>query len=88
VVIDGKRVDPEKIEHPDIDHTRLPDPVAEAMSCLVDRIAGLERQIADLRAGRVQPADEARDRDPDEDCLPSVQEEIATILGLNPGAGI
>jgi hypothetical protein len=62
--------------------------VAEAMSCLDDRIADLERQVADLRAGRVPPPDEAGDRDPDEDCLPSVQEEIATIMGLNPGAGI
>ena len=41
-------------------------------------------EVKDLRAGRV-PEPKA---DEDEDCLPSVQEEIASILGLNPGRGI
>ena len=31
MAIDGQRVDPEKIHHPDLDHTQLPDPVAEVL---------------------------------------------------------
>ena len=83
VIVDGQKV-PRDIHHPDIDHTRLPDPVAEAMACLVRRVGELERDIADMRAGRpLTPRPEG-----DEDCLPTAQEEISTILGLNPGAGI
>ena len=83
VIVDGQKV-PRDIHHPDIDHTRLPDPVAEAMACLVRRVGELERDIADMRAGRpLSPRPEG-----DEDCLPTAQEEISTILGLNPGAGI
>jgi serine O-acetyltransferase len=83
VVVDGQRVSRD-IHHPDIEHTRLPDPVAEAMACLVRRIGELERDIADLKAGRTP---EARPEG-DEDCLPTVQQEISAILGLNGGAGI
>lgn len=84
VVVDGQRVDPETLHHPTLEHTRLPDPVAEAMACLVRRVTELEEDIADLRAGR-----EPKDRRGDEgDCLPTVQEEIAGILGLNGGSGI
>ncbi len=82
VVVDGQRV--RDLHHPDIEHTRLPDPVAEAMACLVRRVGELEKDLADLRAGR-EP--EIR-KGPDDDCLPTVQEEISTILGLNGGAGI
>jgi len=85
VVVDGQRVDPERIHHPDIEHTKLPDPVAEALACLVRRVGELEQELADLRAGR-EPAVPARGG-PD-DCMPTVQEEIAGILGLNGGSGI
>ena len=85
VVVDGQRV-PHDVHHPDIEHTRLPDPVAEAMACLVRRVTELERDIDDLRAGRA-PA--PRIPAGDEDCLPTVQEEISAILGVNnPGDGI
>jgi serine O-acetyltransferase len=83
VIVDGQRV-PRDVHHPDIEHTRLPDPVAEALACLVRRVGELEREVKDLREGREH---EPR-LDDDEDCLPTVQEEISTILGLNPGAGI
>jgi serine O-acetyltransferase len=84
VVVDGQRVDPETLHHPTLEHTRLPDPVAEAMACLVRRVTELEEDLADLRAGR-----EPRDRTTaDGDCLPTAQEEIAGILGLNGGSGI
>nr|WP_232526077.1 serine O-acetyltransferase [Sulfuriferula nivalis] len=32
----------------DLDHHRMPDPVGKAISCLLDRIAGLEQQVAKL----------------------------------------
>ena len=51
VIVDGQRV-PRDVHHPDIDHVRLPDPVAEAMACLVRRVSELERDLADVRAGR------------------------------------
>jgi hypothetical protein len=74
------------VHHPDIEHTRLPDPVAEAMACLVRRVTELERDIADMRAGRT-PA--VRIPNGAEDCLPTVQEEISAILDLdNRGDGI
>jgi serine O-acetyltransferase len=85
VVVDGQRVDPERVHHPDIEHTRLPDPIAEAMGCLVRRIAELEREVADLRAGKPPPPPRPEG---EEDCLPTLQEEIAAILGRNGGAGI
>jgi serine O-acetyltransferase len=84
VIVDGQRV-PRDVHHPDMQHTRLPDPVAEAMACLVRRVTELEQDLADLRAGR-NPA--PRIPTSDEDCLPTAQEEISSILGLNPGAGI
>ncbi len=84
VVVDGQRVDQETLHHPTLEHTRLPDPVADAMACLVRRVTELEEDIADLRAGR-EPQMRTRD---DGDCLPTAQEEIAGILGLNGGSGI
>jgi serine O-acetyltransferase len=81
VVQDGQKV---PRQAPDIDHARLPDPVAEAMACLVQRVTDLEREVADLRAGRAPAPREERE----EDCLPAAQDEIATILGRNGGAGI
>ncbi len=84
VVVDGQRVDPNELHHPTLEHTRLPDPIAEAMACLVRRVTELEDDLADLRAGRPP-----RDRHNGEhDCLPTAQEEIAGILGLNGGSGI
>lgn len=84
VVVDGERVDEERLHHPALEHTRLPDPVAEALDCLVGRVAELQRQIEDVRAGRTAPPPN------DSDCLPDVREEIASILGRDdrrpPGA--
>lgn len=55
VVRDGQRIDPEKIHHPDLDHTVLPDPVAEALDCLIQRVEELEAEIAAIRAGQEPP---------------------------------
>ena len=80
----AQRVDPRPLHHPDIEHTRLPDPVAEAMACLVRRVTELEQDLA-ARGARRRPPAHRRTRTTA--CRPS-QEEIAGILGLNGGAGI
>ena len=51
VIVHGQRA-PRDVHQPDIEHTRLPDPVAEALACLVRRVGELEREVKDLRAGR------------------------------------
>ena len=84
VVVDGQRVDQETLHHPTLEHTRLPDPVAEAMACLVRRVTELEQDIADLRDGREPQIRTSEDGD----CMPTAQQEIAGILGLNGGSGI
>lgn len=81
VVVDGRRVQPD-VHRPDIDHVHLPDPVAEAMNSLVRRVSELERDLADVRAGRpLTPRPDAAD-------TLSAEDEVASILGLNSGAGI
>jgi len=47
VLVDGQRVG-----IPDIDYTHLPDPMAEAVKCLVDRIIALEQEIDELHPER------------------------------------
>ncbi len=44
VIMDGT-----KVGIPDIDYTHLPDPVAEAMRCLVRRVVQLENELEELR---------------------------------------
>ncbi len=46
------RIDGEKLaEGPDTDWIHLPDPVADAMDAMSDRIRALERELAELRGG-------------------------------------
>ncbi len=71
VIIDGERVDPENLHHPDLDHTRLPDPVAEALDCLMQRVEELEGEIAALRAGVDPPP-----KGDDVDCRDQVRDRI------------
>ena len=61
VLVDGQRVG-----IPDIDYTHLPDPVAEALKCVVDRIIALEQELDEIDpkrkerrrgAGRPQPGE-------------------------------
>ena len=46
VKVDGRRV-----EGPDADWIHLPDPIAEAIKTLSQRIADLERRLAELDGG-------------------------------------
>jgi serine O-acetyltransferase len=54
---DGKKVE----QAVDLNMTDLPDPVARAIQCLVDRVGALERELHELRkltpAARAEPAD-------------------------------
>lgn len=52
VIMDGA-----KVGIPDIDYTQLPDPVAEAMKCLVRRVVQLENELDELRASAARPKD-------------------------------
>jgi serine O-acetyltransferase len=45
-----------KVAIPDIDYTHLPDPVAEAMKCLVRRVVGLENELEEVRASDARAA--------------------------------
>jgi serine O-acetyltransferase len=49
VMMDGRR-----IGIPDIDYTHLPDPVAEAMKCLVTRIVEMETELDEIHPERKQ----------------------------------
>ncbi|MFH0916765.1 MAG: serine O-acetyltransferase [bacterium] len=52
VIMDGA-----KVGIPDIDYTHLPDPVAEAMKCLVRRVVQLENELDEVRASAAQTKD-------------------------------
>ncbi len=68
-----------KVGIPDIDYTHLPDPVAEAMQCMVRRIVEIENELDEVcpphreRVGR-QRSDLA--------------EDLRNLAGFYQGAGI
>ncbi len=45
------RVEGKRVEGPDADWIHLPDPIAEAIKALAERIADLERRLSDLDGG-------------------------------------
>jgi serine O-acetyltransferase len=51
------RVEGHPVEGPDTDWIHLPDPIAEAMQELSERIAELEKRLADATGDESQPAD-------------------------------
>jgi serine O-acetyltransferase len=54
------RVEGKRVEGPDADWIHLPDPIAEAIKALSERIADLERRLSDLDGGN-GPATESPD---------------------------
>jgi serine O-acetyltransferase len=48
-----------KVGIPDIDYTHLPDPVAEAMKCLVRRVVQLENELEEIRTAEASVAPES-----------------------------
>jgi serine O-acetyltransferase len=56
------RVEGRKVEGPDADWIHLPDPIAEAIKSLSERIADLEQRIARLDGGDGPEVDESRIR--------------------------
>jgi serine O-acetyltransferase len=57
------RVDGRRVEGPDADWIHLPDPIAEAIKSLSQRIADLERRLADLDGGETPDGDGAELRE-------------------------
>jgi serine O-acetyltransferase len=74
VLLEGQRVG-----IPDIDYRHLPDPVAEAVKCVVARIVEMEQELDEIhpeRKGRRQEA------------VRQTQEMLAELLQFDAGAGI
>lgn len=74
VLIEGQRVG-----IPDIDYRHLPDPVAEAVKCLVARIVDIEHELDEINPAR---------RAAHQTAAAETQERVAELLGFRDGAGI
>ena len=64
---------------PDIDYRHMPDPVAEAVKCLVARIVEMEKELDEIHPERSGKREEA---------LRQTQEMLAEFLQFDAGAGI
>ena len=74
VLLQGQRVG-----IPDIDYRHLPDPVAEAVKCLVARIVEMEQELDEIHPERKGKREEA---------VRKTQEVLAELLAFDAGAGI
>jgi serine O-acetyltransferase len=74
VLLQGQRVG-----IPDIDYRHLPDPVAEAIKCLVARIVEMEQELDEIHPERKGKRQEA---------VRQTQEMLAEFLKFDEGAGI
>ena len=74
VLLEGQRVG-----IPDIDYRHLPDPVAEAIKCLVARIVEMEQELDEIHPERKGKRQEA---------VRQTQEMLAEFLHFDAGAGI
>lgn len=74
VLLQGQRVG-----IPDIDYRHLPDPVAEAVKCLVARIVEMEQELDEIHPQRKGKRQEA---------VRQTQEMLAEFLAFDQGAGI
>jgi serine O-acetyltransferase len=69
----------QKVGIPDIDYRHLPDPVAEAIKCLVARIVEMEKELDEIHPERHQTREEA---------VRQTQAVLAEFLQFDAGAGI
>ena len=69
----------QKVGIPDIDYRHLPDPVAEAIKCLVARIVEMEKELDEIHPERSGKRQEA---------VRETQEMLAELLRFDDGAGI
>jgi serine O-acetyltransferase len=53
------RLEGRRVEGPDADWIHLPDPIADAIKSLSERIGALERRLAELDGGKTGPMDES-----------------------------
>jgi serine O-acetyltransferase len=67
------RVEGRRPEGPDADWVHLPDPIADAIKGLVSRIGALERAVAELSGGDVEPPGDVR--------------PLRPVRGPNPAGG-
>ena len=74
VLLQGQRVG-----IPDIDYRHLPDPVAEAVKCVVSRIVEMEQELDEIHPERKGKRKEA---------VRETQEMLAELLRFDGGAGI
>jgi len=74
VLLQGQRVG-----IPDIDYRHLPDPVAEAIKCLVARIVEMEQELDEIHPERKGKRQEA---------VRQTQEMLAELMAYDAGAGI
>jgi serine O-acetyltransferase len=74
VLLQGQRVG-----IPDIDYRHLPDPVAEAIKCLVARIVEMEQELDEIHPERKGKRQEA---------VRQTQEMLAELTAYDAGAGI
>jgi serine O-acetyltransferase len=69
----------QKVGIPDIDYRHLPDPVAEAVKCLVARIVEMEKELDEIHPERHANREEA---------VRQTQAVLAEFLQFDAGAGI
>ena len=69
----------QKVGIPDIDYRHLPDPVAEAIKCLVARIVEMEKELDEIHPERSGKRQEA---------VRETQAMLAELLKFDAGAGI
>lgn len=74
VMVDGTRVG-----IPDIDYRHLPDPVAEAIRCLVTRIVEIEQELDEVHPDRSERRKQA---------VAEAEQALYELLGFEAGAGI
>jgi serine O-acetyltransferase len=68
-----------KVGIPDIDYTHLPDPVAEAIQCIVRRMLEIENELEEICPPKQQRIKEQRAH---------LHDEVNNLLGYYEGAGI